>query len=174
MVRRVLVLRAVVVVVEPLPLGDVPVGHQQHPALAGDVEAHALEVLLLPPLRRVVVDAVDEARDVAAPVGADDEAPGRRGRREQGHHAVAVVVLPVPQVVHVPDVLGDDGQVPDEPIRLHREPLHGVVHHQQGRALPPLHHPLALAQRLHVLLWQHLAKRRDPDRFSDKAMVGGA
>ena len=59
MVRRVLVLRAVVVVVEPLPLGDVPCGQQQHPALTGDVEAHALEVLLLPPIWHAVDDAVD-------------------------------------------------------------------------------------------------------------------
>jgi hypothetical protein len=50
MVRGILVLRAIVIVVEPLPLGDVPVRHQQHPALAVDIIAHALEVLLLPPL----------------------------------------------------------------------------------------------------------------------------
>jgi hypothetical protein len=50
MVRGVLVLRAIVVVVEPLPLGDVPVGQQQHPALAADGEPHALDVLLPPPL----------------------------------------------------------------------------------------------------------------------------
>jgi hypothetical protein len=50
MVRGILVLRAIVIVVEPLPLGDVPVGHQQDPALAVDVIPHALEVLLLPPL----------------------------------------------------------------------------------------------------------------------------
>ena len=87
-------LRAVVVIVEPLPTGDVPVGHQQLPAVAAHVEPHALDVLLLPPLPNnptrfsrsalqcatghlvvyswhVVVDAVDESRDVAATVGAD-------------------------------------------------------------------------------------------------------
>jgi hypothetical protein len=50
MVRGILVLRAIVIVVEPLPLGDVPVRHQQHPGLTVDVVPHALEVLLLPPL----------------------------------------------------------------------------------------------------------------------------
>ena len=36
-----MLLRAIEVVVEPLPLGDVPCGQQQHPALTGDVEASA-------------------------------------------------------------------------------------------------------------------------------------
>jgi len=65
-------------------------------SLATSKQAHALEVLLLPPIWHAVDDAVDEAHDVAAPVGADDEAAERCRRREQGHHAVAIVVLPVP------------------------------------------------------------------------------
>lgn len=48
MVGWVLMLRSIVIVVQPLPLGDVPVRHQEHPALAADVEADALEILLLP------------------------------------------------------------------------------------------------------------------------------
>jgi hypothetical protein len=108
----------------------------------------------------VVVDSVDESRDVAALVGADDETPRRRGRGEQGHHAVAAVVLPVPQEVDVADVLGDDGEVFDEPVRLHREPLDGVVDDEQRRPLPSPHHPLAPVQRLRVFPWQHLRKRQ--------------
>ena len=130
-------------------------------ALAVDVVPHTFDILLLPAfpaindrtsfrhgcsqgikvcecdcgvsrcLRCVVVDPVDVPRDVAPLVGADDEALGRRGGGEQGHHAVAVVVLAVPQVVHVADVLGDDGPVLDEPVRLHREPVQEIPHQIQ-------------------------------------------
>src|SRR4051812_17157968 len=48
MVSWVLMLRPIVIIIQPLPLGDVPVGHQEHMALAVDGEPHALEVLLLP------------------------------------------------------------------------------------------------------------------------------
>lgn len=101
----------------------------------------------------MVVDAIDEASDVAPLVGADDEAPRRRGRRQQGHHAVAVVVLAAGQVVDVADVLGDDGEILDEPVRLHGEPLDGVVDDEERRPLASRHHPLAQIQRLDVLLW---------------------
>jgi hypothetical protein len=50
MVSWVLMLRPIVIIVEPLPLGDVPVGHQEHAALTVDGVPHALEVLLLPAL----------------------------------------------------------------------------------------------------------------------------
>lgn len=156
MVSWVLVLVPVVIVVQPLPLGDVPVGHQETMALAVDGEPHALEVLLLPAfpamvittqifqtlfrsmckmhggergcLRRVVVYPVDEPRDVAPLVGADDEALGRRRGGEQGHHAVAVVMLAVCKVVHIADVLGDDGQVLDVPVCLYCESVQEIPH----------------------------------------------
>ena len=56
MVSWVLMLRPVVIIVQSLPLGDVPVGHQEHAALTIDSVPHALEVLLLPAFPAMIIE----------------------------------------------------------------------------------------------------------------------
>ena len=59
MVGWVLMFRPIVIIVQPLPLGDVPVGHQEHTALTIDSIPHTLEVLLLPAFPAMIIEVSD-------------------------------------------------------------------------------------------------------------------
>lgn len=74
----------------------------------------------------MIVDAVNESGDVAALVGTNHEALRRILRRQESHHAIAIVVLSILQVINVAYILGYDGKVLDESIRFDRKPAHAI------------------------------------------------
>lgn len=74
----------------------------------------------------MIVDAVNESGDVAALVGTNHEALRRILCRQESHHAIAIVVLSILQVINVAYILGYDGKVLDESICFDRKPAHAI------------------------------------------------
>lgn len=63
---------------------------RSHPSFCIVVVFH---VLLLLPLQGMIVDAIDESSDVTMFIWTNYKTPGRFLYRDQGHHAIAIIVF---------------------------------------------------------------------------------
>lgn len=132
----------------------------------------------------MIIDSVDEARNVTMLVGTNDKAFWRCSCWKQCHCAVSIVIFAVLQIINISNIFCDYCQIPYVFISLNCEPVNeslilnqGVQLHQlqermfcwfvhspffriennhEGRTFSSLHHAFAQIQRFNIFFRHNL------------------